>query len=103
MAIGSIAPWADHEKKVCSRERATLSSLVICPAAVLMPIVPLFGLAGRAATTGSRDRPLRRLGMASPGPRAPLNDRESTAPESSRAPSWRLPRAKLLRDRTPPE
>src|SRR2546425_12201631 len=81
MAIGSIAPWADHEKKVCSRERATISSLVICPGAVLMPIVHLFGLAGRAARTGSRDRPLRRLGMASPGPRAPLNVRESTAPE----------------------
>jgi hypothetical protein len=26
------------------------------------------------------DRSLRRLGMASPGPRAPLDDRESTAP-----------------------
>ena len=34
MAIGSSAPWTDHEKKVCSRERRAISSLVIEPGAV---------------------------------------------------------------------
>src|SRR4051794_16655197 len=36
--IGSTAPWTDHEKNVCSFERAAISSLVIAPGAVEMPM-----------------------------------------------------------------
>jgi hypothetical protein len=60
MAIGSIAPWADQEKNVCRRESSTISLLVIWPAAVLMPIVHLFGLAGASSA-----------GVVWPGPRRP--------------------------------
>ena len=38
MAIGSRAPWTDHEKKVCLRDSATISSLVMLPGAVVMPM-----------------------------------------------------------------
>ena len=38
MAIGSTAPWIDHEKNVCSRDSATISSLVMEPEAVVMPM-----------------------------------------------------------------
>src|SRR6476620_9850528 len=41
IAIGSIAPWADHEKTVCSRLSRTISSLVIRPVTVPMPMVHL--------------------------------------------------------------
>src|SRR3954447_11183626 len=37
-AIGSTAPWTDHEKNVCSFERAAISSLVMAPGAVEMPM-----------------------------------------------------------------
>ena len=33
-----MAPWADHEKNVCARERRTISSLVMVPGAVLVLI-----------------------------------------------------------------
>src|SRR3954466_3624299 len=36
--VGSWAPWTDHEKNVCSFERAAISSLVIVPGAVEMPM-----------------------------------------------------------------
>jgi hypothetical protein len=48
-----------------------------------MPIVHLFGRPAVLLRTDPSDRSLRRLGMASPGPRAPLDERESTAPEPS--------------------
>ncbi len=38
MAIGSTAPWTDHEKKVCSFVRRTISSLVMVPGAVVVPM-----------------------------------------------------------------
>src|SRR3989337_1541726 len=40
MAIGSMAPCTDHEKNVCSRLRATISSVVSAPGAVPMPMGP---------------------------------------------------------------
>ena len=46
MAMGSTAPCADHEKKVCSRLRATISSVRQRPGAVPMPMVLLLALAG---------------------------------------------------------
>ena len=46
MAIGSMAPWTDHEKNVCSRLSATISSLVIAPGAVPMPMISSSALAG---------------------------------------------------------
>src|SRR5436305_3911641 len=45
--IGSTAPWTDHEKNVCSFERAAISSLVIEPGAVE---IPMDHLAAGAAT-----------------------------------------------------
>src|ERR1044072_246730 len=36
MAIGSTAPWTDHEKNVCSFVRRAISSLVMEPGAVVM-------------------------------------------------------------------
>src|SRR4051794_10035190 len=56
MAIGSMAPWTDHEKNVCSRESRTISSLVIRPAAVLVPIVHLVWPA-RRRSGGGRGEP----------------------------------------------
>src|SRR5262245_24461714 len=38
MAIGSSAPWTDHEKSVWARVSATISSLVIEPRAVVVSI-----------------------------------------------------------------
>src|SRR4051812_9310734 len=58
MAIGSIAPWADHEKNVCSRDRRTMSSLDIV-------------MAGSTAMRGSRWSALAdraRFGAAFDGP-----------------------------------
>src|SRR3954471_23608911 len=43
MAIGSTAPCTDHEKKVCSFERRAISSLVIAPGAVVVPMDHLGG------------------------------------------------------------
>ena len=41
MAMGSMAPCTDHEKNVCSRLRATISSAVSAPGTVPMPMGPL--------------------------------------------------------------
>ena len=51
MAIGSTAPWTDHEKKVCSFVRRTISSLVMAPGAVVMPMDHL-GVAAAGAWPG---------------------------------------------------
>src|SRR4051795_13129673 len=50
MAIGSRALWTDHEKKVCFRDSATISSLVIVPGAV---VVPMGSPRGGAVSSGS--------------------------------------------------
>src|SRR5689334_7024759 len=47
MTIGSRAPWTDHEKNVCSRESATISSLVMATGAVVMPMGHLGASLGR--------------------------------------------------------
>src|SRR6476660_8356673 len=52
MAIGSTAPWTDHEKNVCSFERRAISSLVMEPEAVVLPMDHLGASGGQGAGRG---------------------------------------------------
>ena len=79
---GRAAPCTDHENRVCARESATISSLVM-PGAVLMPIGPPFrATAGRPEprhesgsgvacrrSQSARRRPVSRSGHYSTRPR----------------------------------
>src|SRR5215213_1443579 len=66
MVIGSTAPWTDHEKNVCSFVRAAISSLVMEPGAVVMPIGHL------AAGSATWRRPVSSDGARGTVTRPPL-------------------------------
>ena len=42
MAIGSSAPWTDHENRVCARDSATISSLLM-PVSLVAMVPPIRG------------------------------------------------------------
>src|SRR5688500_2311597 len=75
--MGSSAPWTDHEKNVCSRERATISSLVIERGAVLT----------MTHLVAADRRHARRIGAARRSPReAPLQHNRHSRNTEGRGP-----------------
>src|SRR5512147_290743 len=50
-----MAPWTDHEKKVCSRESLAISSLVMEPGAVVM-LIDHLGMGAAPPRTSSNIR-----------------------------------------------